>query len=312
MTWLIFATAFAADSVTLSFGLQDGDTALQTLTSSNTGIADSTVAGTSKMTIRREETGLSLSYTDGSYRVTEGDQTLNDLLEAVAGADATLHLSPSGAATGTTVPDSHQATMTKHVDQAMERLSVKAPGSSVAMFVSVRETFDPMTTPAFVARDLEGRWNNQVAFWIGAALVEGETYTTTTQGVSPYDDEPIELQLSFSLVGREPCGPHGGDCVRLKMISTPDKEAGNTAARRALDTLFAQAPISDELRQKLVGEATVELTTTVDILTEPDTLRPWQVVQSTASRLVIPMPGMPLAPEQKRVDTFSYVWGLAQ
>lgn len=115
----------------------------------------------------------------------------------------------------------------------------------------------------------ESEWNSIVGAWMGATLEVGQEYELMTQQPLPIGrQQMVKTRMTFAIVRRLPCERAGVtlQCVEVEMTNVP--EAGE----------FTKA-VADLARELSGGKAdgpvpTMEVSTEVRLVTEPDTLVP--------------------------------------
>ncbi len=118
-----------------------------------------------------------------------------------------------------------------------------------------------------------GGWDWLVGSWAGGeqALELREDYIAKTQAAMPLTNQLIAFETRFSLTRRLPCERQGRtlDCVELKATTRPDP----AALKQAVSAFVAQlAPeVAAQAEKSLQA---LELETTLELVTEADTLVP--------------------------------------
>jgi hypothetical protein len=104
--------------------------------------------------------------------------------------------------------------------------------------------------------------------WHGAEATPGSMQVTIAQGVMPVVNRPIEMRAEWSIVGREKCSKAEAvpKCVRIKSTTQPDP----AKLQQTFDAWAKEvgiAALAEQLRDMKIRDS-------IEILTEPDTLKP--------------------------------------
>ena len=127
---------------------------------------------------------------------------------------------------------------------------------------------------------IQDGWNKQVQDWAGASYAVGETYTYETPYQMPaLGDAVFPMRVSEKLVGRVPCQPadKAKSCVKLVQTSTVSGADVNRAMQAYLAHVFKEMA-GDEAPEVAVDG--FEVVKTVTLITDPDTLLPYEENES--------------------------------
>lgn len=127
---------------------------------------------------------------------------------------------------------------------------------------------------------LQDGWNKQVQGWAGASYAVGETYTYDTPYQMPaLGDGVFPMRVSEKLVGRVPCQPadKAKSCVKLVQTSTLSGADVNQAMQAYLAQVFKEMAGDDAPAVAVDG---FEVVKTVTLVTDPDTLLPYEESES--------------------------------
>lgn len=146
-----------------------------------------------------------------------------------------------------------------------------------------------------LAAAMRDSWNNSVQNWAGSSFAIGQSYSYTVAYQAPaLGNRSFPMQITRELTGYVPCqaGAAATSCVRLVQHS----RIGGRDYSRAVS----------EAVSKQVGGATIremEVVNTVEIVTDPKTLRPYQQHEKKVKRVTVEAEGKTHTVED--VDEFS-------
>lgn len=161
-----------------------------------------------------------------------------------------------------------------------------------------RQFMERLTSAEVLTTQAAEQWNSVVGTWVGADWVIGEAYGTSSEQELPLlPGVRVPMEFEFSAAERRPCTAHGRDsaCVLLRMYSAPDTVALRTLVGELVKQMGVNA---GDLADALAG---MRMESTIELLIEPESLRPHRVTQTKV--VVVPGPGgSASAPANRRLD----------
>lgn len=128
---------------------------------------------------------------------------------------------------------------------------------------------------------MQDGWHKQVESWAGGSYVVGETYTYDTQYQMPaLGDAVFPMRVSQKLAGRVACDEHDREksCVKLVQTSRVAGAAFDQAMQDYLNRMFKEAA-GDQAPPTIAVDG-VEIVKTVTLVTDPQTLMPYEENES--------------------------------
>lgn len=281
------APVVSSAPVSFAFGWRAGDEAVVTETTKKQG-RNSTTRYT--ITVDADGDNLLIAYRDFDIialdAVDMNDPSVKAMIKSAA-QQAAAQLPPFG------VTQQGQWRGFDDPDDLLRRIETLLEKDSVAVF---RKTMANPQMRQLVMNKLEDVWNTWVATWIGLNTERGERYETTVS--IPIGEQPVDAKCT--IVVRD---VDRGRRVAVQMITHLEGPQANVAMGKVLATMAASATEDPAKRaeiEEMFENVTFERHTTVDVVTDPATLRPDKV--STVSKVTV------VAQNEKRVQTESKSW----
>lgn len=172
----------------------------------------------------------------------------------------------------------------------LEQALLKAvPPDAVDMQQQVKSLLKSLISEATLTQALQEEWNNLVANWAGGSYAKGERYIYAAQYQSAaLGKTAFPMTITQRLLGRVPC--HGGDktqgCVLLEQTSrVTDPSFGKAMHAYVSKTVKDMA--GDKANEVNITVDRAEFAKTVTLVTDPDTLLPYETNTSKITTVVI-------------------------
>jgi hypothetical protein len=134
----------------------------------------------------------------------------------------------------------------------------------------VEAVLEQMFSPERLEAGARNQWQRDVEGWLGVEVESGRRYQQEGVGQVPaLGNASVPVTLAYRMVGRTACESAAAreQCVILELTSELEPEGAMAALRETFDRLAAQA--GAEIRVE-----SVELESTMRLVTDPDTLIP--------------------------------------
>jgi hypothetical protein len=239
--------------------------------------------------------------TDGSYIVKSLDPQIGatgadggqaptldaQSLETLTALGSTLLVSPDGDFTGIEGYDALRAWAEERIAEASPTVADPAQREKMRAFL------DQVLSPAAVAMYSRQLWDAAIGAWTGATLEFGETLELRQpQRLPMFGDANVAMVTTFMAVERLPCPVQAGskarDCVRLRMTNSYDPVETARVITALLQRLApADKPMPDGALTNLSIDGTV------DVITEPGSLKPHHLLLRKVSTVTVQEGGQP-------------------
>ncbi len=150
-------------------------------------------------------------------------------------------------------------------------------------------------------------WNAQVAYWIGSDLEIGSDYQVVEQVAHPTLPEGVTYPVTttFRVVERRPCrtGEARLGCVLIRRTVSHDADSLADITATLLTATFAHMPEAPLIRVDSMSNVT-----TVEIVTEPSTLRTWQITTTEQTTGNTTVGDQVSSINDTKVSTSTYAW----
>lgn len=166
-----------------------------------------------------------------------------------------------------------------------------------------------MTSDEVLTARAREEWDLLVGMWAGLDLTRGEALRGTSSAPMPLvTGKTIDLEVERSFQGYAPCSEAAGAprCARLVFTSRPDPEQTKAVLASIFGPLLEAAAKPGAAPPPLLIRD-FDTRNEVELLAEPDSLRPHRLVRSRATRLTMEQQGVAQQAEEKEVKT--YVFG---
>ncbi|HSG06232.1 MAG TPA: hypothetical protein VLB09_07525, partial [Nitrospiria bacterium] len=198
----------------------------------------------------------------------DGDQAIKALLEGAPGlmSQPAFTVNSEGVITG--------IEGLEDIRKAMEPVLEKAK----ALPAVAREQIENLLAPETLSDIFANEWSNLAPFWHGAELETGSWYELRQSFPLPVSGDMIEWTQEFILAGRVPCDrkDSGMNCVKLILVSKPDKDQFGEAIDRMTKKLVPREPGGSTAPGLIIREVEYKYT----LVTLPDRLLPYWVEDS--------------------------------
>lgn len=182
--------------------------------------------------------------------------------------------------------------------QAAEPMMAEMEGEGLSVFRSMMESV--LSREAMTA-SVASEWSALVEAWVGSDLETGAVYEAEDSLQVPMLPGLImPVTVLIEARGATPCHPAAeeGGCVEIVTSSAPDEGA----FREVVGTFLRQAGVSDDEEiDEILGQ--MNLQTSVRLITEPGTLRPW-LLETTKTIST----GADQALVQVETETYRFRW----
>lgn len=165
----------------------------------------------------------------------------------------------------------------------LEQAMLKAmPGDGAGSQDRAKKLIKNLFPEEALMASLQDGWSKQVENWVGGSYVVGESYRYETLYQMPALGEAVfPMRVSQKLEGRVPC--HEKDqaqsCVRLVQTSRVSGAAFDQAMQQYLNRVIKDAA-GDKAKPPTIAVDGVEVLKTVTLVTDPETLLPYEENES--------------------------------
>ena len=245
------------------------------------------MSGSSLLSTRAHKAGLEISFRDVKVDVETDDSSPADFTKKFMGRLAAMSPSYVVGADGMVVDIVNFNEIQARIQQSFDHMKKSAtdqtrPGS----FVPFDHLMKTATSREALLTLVESRWMRNVGQWIGREMEHGKALTVELKVPSPLiSSAQFPVEISYYYDGQTVCGESDSErtCVILRMVCTHVPEA-----------LAA------------VGGFSAQMTTEVEVVTEPDTLLPHSVRHVETIVLTDP-DGEPQEIVQRRSYRYIYI-----
>jgi hypothetical protein len=180
--------------------------------------------------------------------------------------------------------------------QAAGPMMAEMEGEGLEVFRNMMAT---ILSEEAMAAAAANEWSSSAGAWVDAEMETGAVYESEDSLQVPMFPAllvPVTVQIQAR--GRAPCGAaEDGECVEILTESVPQEGA----FRRVVGEFMRQAGLPEAEMEQVLGEMQME--TSVTLITEPGTLRPWLL--QTIKTITL---GDEEAPVQVETETYRFRW----
>lgn len=184
------------------------------------------------------------------------------------------------------------------------------PGGNEEARQKMKQLMKNLFSEEVLVQMLQDDWNKHVGNWAGGSFVTGETYAYSAQYQSAILGEAVfPMTISQRLLGRVPC--HQEDkkksCVKLEQKSQVSDPSFSKAMHEVMNRTFKDMA-GDKADEVNVSVDRAGFVNTVTLVTDPETLLPYELQSSKITTVVITEKGRTKTAEDVDESTTRYVY----
>ncbi len=184
------------------------------------------------------------------------------------------------------------------------------PGDAEEDRQKAKQLMKTLIPEAALAQSLRDEWNNHVGSWAGSSYATGETYTFAAQyQVAALGETAFPMTITQRLLGRVPCHQEdkGKHCVKLEQKSQVSDPSFSKAMHEMVSRTIKNMA-GDKADEVNIGVDRAGLVKTVTLVTDPETLLPYELQTSKITTVVITEKGRTETTEDIDESTTRYVY----
>jgi hypothetical protein len=299
-----------ADHVALTFGWRPGMKATVTMAEvrDNGAGPHPTSSLVGSLEVRDLGQGeLELRVSHAKQAKGSSDPTVAAFLSEFRGVMPSERVDASGVWQGLVDPDAARRSLAKVAATMNARLTAEAgedPQALAALDLQ-RTAVEHALALEVVAGRSQKVWNDEVGFWLGADLEVGRVYEFDSEQATPQGGT-LKSHITFQVLERAPCSDAKGapQCVRLTLKTQADPDAVRAMTLAVMQPALQAMGMPPEALVEARDESTLTL------LVEPDTLRPWHSVgeQHTTVTVDAHEPSGPQTTTRVTTRTKTWAW----
>lgn len=177
----------------------------------------------------------------------------------------------------------------EYVARIEQSLLKGLPGDAEALRPKVKQLIQSLVSEASLTQSIQDQWNNHVANWAGGSYAMGERYVFAAQyQAAALGAAAFPMTITQRLLGRVPCNDQdqAQSCVQLEQVSRVTDPAFRKAMHGFINKMVNDmAP--DSARPETLSVERAEIQVTVNLVTEPGSLRPHNMQTSKTTTVVL-------------------------